>query len=246
MSKSTIAQPETPPELSKSTVAQPETPPELSKSTVAQPETPPELSKSTVAQPETPPELSKSTVAQPETPPELSKSTVAQPETPPELSKSTVAQPETPPEVSESALTEVFIVDDSMIILKNFKALVSQLGYSVKCFDNAHNALEAMLAGNPAIIFLDINMPEISGFQLVKQIRSQPKLASVPLILLTAERSLLNKQRAKWSKSKFLSKPLSVDEIPNFKSELKALLQELGPIRTQDKETLVIPLAFNG
>ena len=231
-----------------SPIAQPETPPEFSKTTLTQPETPPEFSKTTLTQPETPPEFSKTTLTQPGTPPEFSKTTLTQPETPLEFSKTTLTQPGTPPEGAELAGAEVFIVDDSMIILKNFKALVSQLGYSVKCFDNAHNALEAMIAAaNPAIIFLDINMPEMSGFQLVKLIRSQPKLASVPLILLTAERSLLNKQRAKWSKSKFLSKPLSVEEIPNFKSELKALLQELAPIRTQEeKETIVTPLAVNG
>jgi CheY-like chemotaxis protein len=76
-------------------------------------------------------------------------------------------------------------------------------------------------------------MPGITGFQLMKQIRSQPKLASIPLIVMTAEKSMLNQQRAKWSKSKFLSKPLSIEEIPQFKSELTAVLQEFAPITSK-------------
>jgi CheY-like chemotaxis protein len=145
-----------------------------------------------------------------------------------------VAQPQSSQEVPDSSASapEIFIVDDSPVLLKKFQAFATALGYRVRCCDNASNVVEAMLASNPVAIFLDVNMPEISGFQLVKLIRLQPKLASIPLIILTAEKTLLNQQRARWSKSKFLSKPLNPDEITQFESELRTLLQEIAPLNS--------------
>jgi CheY-like chemotaxis protein len=145
-----------------------------------------------------------------------------------------VAQPESAQEVPDSSASapEIFIVDDSPVLLKKFQAFATTLGYRVRGCDNASNVVQAMLASNPVAIFLDVNMPEISGFQLVKLIRLQPKLASIPLVILTAEKTLLNQQRARWSKSKFLSKPLNPDEIPQFESELRTLLQEIAPLNS--------------
>jgi CheY-like chemotaxis protein len=141
-----------------------------------------------------------------------------------------IAQPQPPQATIQSSAPEILVVDDSVVLLKKFKAFATTLGYRVQCCDNALKAVDVMLAANPAVIFLDVNMPQLSGFQLIKQIRLQPKLASIPLVILTAEKSFSNQQRAKWSKSKFLSKPLSADEIKTFESELKNILQEIAPL----------------
>lgn len=140
------------------------------------------------------------------------------------------AQPPASTEATNPSAPEIVAVDDSPLLLRNFHTIVSGWGYRVRCCEDADKAIEVMLAGEPAVIFLDLNMPQISGFQLMKQIRLQPKLASVPLVVLTAEKTMINQQRAKWSKSSFLSKPLHPDEISTFTAELKAILQDLAPI----------------
>ena len=125
---------------------------------------------------------------------------------------------------------EVFVVDDSPVLLRQFESLVTSWGYRVHSFYEPMLALQALSDANPTVIFLDINMPEVTGFDLVKQIRRLPGLESVPLIMLTAEKSLSNNWRARWSGCQFMSKPLTPGEIPAFRLELRTLLTELAPL----------------
>lgn len=126
-----------------------------------------------------------------------------------------------------TASAEVFVVDDSPLILKQFDSLLTSWGYSVRSFQDPATVLQALTYSNPAVFFLDINMPGLTGFDLVKQIRRQPQLASVPIIMLTAEQTLTNNWRARWSGCEFLNKPLTPHDVPKFKNDLRILLAEL-------------------
>jgi CheY-like chemotaxis protein len=131
---------------------------------------------------------------------------------------------------------KIVIVDDSPLILRQFKSLVTHWGYQVELSQNPETALQTMLCAQPALIFLDINMPNVNGFELVKQIRRQPGLAAVPLIMLTGEKTLSNNWRAQWSGCKFLTKPLTPQEVPQFQMELRMLLEELAPLPVPNQQ----------
>lgn len=139
-----------------------------------------------------------------------------------------------PPELGKKAeKTEVFIVDDSPVLLQQFEGVVTGWGYKVNTCVNALTALDQILNSKPTAIFIDINMPRLSGFDLIKQIRRQPELTLMPLVLLTAENSISNQWRAKWANCKFLAKPSTPEEIPKFLMELRLLLQEISPLPTK-------------
>jgi CheY-like chemotaxis protein len=144
---------------------------------------------------------------------------------------------ELPPEaIAPSTIPEVFIVDDSPIFLQKFQALVTKWGYRVNVCANPSLVIQKMLEANPAIVFVDINMPGMSGFDLIKEVRRQPQLSGLSLVLLTAENSLSNQWRAKWGNCKFLAKPRSPEEIASFQEELRQLLQEVIPLpQSSDK-----------
>lgn len=124
---------------------------------------------------------------------------------------------------------EVFIVDDSPLLIQQFRHLVVRWGYQVNYSNNALTAVQTMLESQPSAIFLDINMPGASGFELIKQIRRQPKLATIPLVLLTAEKTVSNQWRAQWASCKFLAKPRTPEEISGFRTELRQMLLEMAP-----------------
>jgi len=124
---------------------------------------------------------------------------------------------------------EIFIVDDSPLLIQQFRQLVEGWGYQVKYSNNALTAVQSMMESQPLVIFLDINMPGASGFDLIKQIRRQPQLASLPLVLLTAEKSVSNQWRAQWANCKFLAKPRTPAEVPTFRSDLRQMLFEIAP-----------------
>ena len=132
----------------------------------------------------------------------------------------------------ETNVPKILIVDDSPILTKQFQNLVTKWGYQLKSCHDPKCALEAINNYHPQIIFIDINMPGLSGFDLVKLIRQKSQIASIPIVILTSENKLSNKWRANWSNCKFLIKPIAVDRINLFKTELHQVLQELVPLST--------------
>ncbi len=121
----------------------------------------------------------------------------------------------------------IMVIDDSPLMLTQFQHWVSALGYPVVVCQQAEIALETIVQVMPAAIFIDINMPKISGFELVKKIRQKPELAGIPLTILTGEQKLSNKWRAQWSGCEFLNKPLTSGSIDDFQVQLEELLPRL-------------------
>ena len=128
----------------------------------------------------------------------------------------------------------IVIVDDSPILMKHFQTLAECWGYRVRAVSEASQAIAVIREVNPAMVFIDVNMPEINGFELVKQIRCCSDIKDTPLTILTAENKLSNKWQAKWGNCNFLIKPLTLEETPLFATELRKLLGEIhaGAIAT--------------
>jgi CheY-like chemotaxis protein len=121
----------------------------------------------------------------------------------------------------------ILTVDDSPVVLKQFNYWLTNLNYNCVPCQHATQALTAIKQCNPAVIFLDINMPVISGFELVKNIRSQIEFAHIPIVILTGEQKLSNKWRAQWSGCEFLTKPTSSIEYQGFQEVLRELIPKL-------------------
>jgi len=133
-------------------------------------------------------------------------------------------------EDNEKSQPKVMIVDDSPVLLKQFGNLLSSWGYQMTLVDDSAKATQQILLEKPDIVFMDINMPNLNGFELIKQIRRQSSLTNVPLVLVTSENSITNNFRAKWANCRFLSKPRTSDDIKEFREQVRAILQEFAPI----------------
>ncbi|OIP68778.1 MAG: response regulator [Oscillatoriales cyanobacterium CG2_30_44_21] len=146
-----------------------------------------------------------------------------------------IAAPITTPAAAKEE-PRVYIVDDSTVLLQQMQRLLSGWGYQVDFTENAEEATDKILEYKPMVVFIDINMPGLNGFDLIKQIRRQRDLASLSLVLVTAENSMTNNFRARWANCRFLAKPRSSSDTPKFRDELRNLLREVAPLST---DTLV-------
>ncbi len=140
------------------------------------------------------------------------------------------------PAIATKDEPRVFIVDDSPVLLQQMQRLLTTWGYQVALTDKAEEATDQILSYSPAVVFIDINMPGLNGFDLIKQIRRQRELANLALVLVTAENSMTNNFRARWASCRFLAKPRSSSDTPKFREELRNLLREIAPLST---DTLV-------
>lgn len=127
----------------------------------------------------------------------------------------------------EQVPVTIMAIDDSPVMLTQFESLVSAMGYQVVGCQDAARAIETILKVKPALIFIDLNMPEISGFELIKKIRQQPESAQIPLVILTGEQKVSNRWRAQWTGCEFLVKPLSAAAIGEFRVQLEVLVTRL-------------------
>lgn len=80
----------------------------------------------------------------------------------------------------------IVAVDDSSLILMTVEKILSEQGYEVKGFSKGMRALKYLKENVPDLIILDVEMPEIDGFEMLKMIKEKEELKDVPVIFLTS------------------------------------------------------------
>ena len=86
-----------------------------------------------------------------------------------------------------SAGRTVLVVDDDPVALRLMDATLRQLGHSVVCIERPADALRFLEENNPAVVVLDVLMPDMNGFELLDRIRSLPGRHDVPVIVATVK-----------------------------------------------------------
>ena len=108
----------------------------------------------------------------------------------------------------------ILIVDDHESIAKTFAKLLKTLGHKTSIAHSGKAALKKMQLKKPDIVLLDIRMPEMNGYAVAKNIRSDEKFSETILIALTGHRSVDDKLKAREAGfNHHIEKPASLDEI---------------------------------
>jgi len=81
---------------------------------------------------------------------------------------------------------KILICDDKPYVLESVGLVAREEGYDVLTADNGEDALRLARAEMPALIFLDVMMPAKSGFEVCKELKSDPTTHGIYIILLTA------------------------------------------------------------
>jgi CheY-like chemotaxis protein len=81
------------------------------------------------------------------------------------------------------------VVDDSMLIRHTVCRFLEESGFTVESATNGQEALEALKMVRPDIIITDIQMPKMSGSELITAVKNNPSLAGIPIIIVASKQS---------------------------------------------------------
>ena len=79
----------------------------------------------------------------------------------------------------------ILVVDDLPDLAESFAAVLESIGQKVQMVHDGQTAIEAILSDRPDIVFLDISMPVMNGYEVARQLRSRPELKGLTLVALT-------------------------------------------------------------
>ena len=106
----------------------------------------------------------------------------------------------------------ILIVEDDTDMRALMRRTLLNGGYAVRAAANGVEAAAACERDTPDLIISDVHMPRMSGFEMIAILKSEPAMAEIPVIFLTAD----SKGRAKGNKLgavEYLTKPLKVEDL---------------------------------
>ena len=116
----------------------------------------------------------------------------------------------------ERTAMRVLVIDDSNTIRRSAEIFLKQGGCEVVLAEDGFDALAKVSDHRPDLIFCDILMPRLDGYQTCAIIKRNPQFASVPVIMLSSKDGLFDKAKGRIVGSdQFLTKPFSKEELLN-------------------------------
>jgi twitching motility two-component system response regulator PilG len=113
-----------------------------------------------------------------------------------------------------AAGTKVLVIDDSNTIRRSAEIFLRQGGYEVLLAEDGFDALSKVNDHVPRLIFCDILMPRLDGYQTCAIIKRNPRFAHVPVIMLSSKDGLFDRARGRMVGSEdYLTKPFTKDQL---------------------------------
>jgi DNA-binding response OmpR family regulator len=108
----------------------------------------------------------------------------------------------------------ILVVDDEPFICRSLTFVLRKADYNVLEARNGEEALAAIRAHKPDLVFLDVMMPKLNGFQVTQQVRADASLDGVKIILLTAKGQECDREVGKTAGANdYMTKPFSPTKI---------------------------------
>lgn len=115
----------------------------------------------------------------------------------------------------------ILVVDDSSTIRRSAEIFLSQAGYPVILAEDGFEALSCIVDRQPALVFCDILMPRLDGYQTCSLIRGSDRFSTLPVVLLSSRDGLFDRARgALAGASAYLTKPFAKESLLRIVREL--------------------------
>jgi len=112
-------------------------------------------------------------------------------------------------------MRDVWVVDDDEEMSRAVGMMLELLDCKVTAFKSVRSAARTLVAGRiPDLILLDVNMPEISGLDMIEFLRRRPQTQDLPIVMLSSEatESIIDRAMELGADS-YITKPVSVEEL---------------------------------
>ena len=108
----------------------------------------------------------------------------------------------------------IVCIDDSPQICHVMEQIITKAGYRFIGVKQALQAVPTLISAKPNLVFLDIGMPIVNGYEICSQIRRVSQIKHIPVVILTGNDGIVDRVRAKVvGANAFVSKPIEVDKI---------------------------------
>ncbi|MEJ6007847.1 response regulator [Paucibacter sp. AS339] len=118
------------------------------------------------------------------------------------------------PEGSRAYAAKVLVIDDSNTIRRSAEIFLKQGGHEVVLAEDGFDALAKLSEYQPDLVFCDILMPRLDGYQTCAIIKRNPLFSGVPVVMLSSKDGLFDKARGRMVGSQdYLTKPFTKDQL---------------------------------
>ncbi len=114
----------------------------------------------------------------------------------------------------QRSAVRIMVVDDSQTIRRTAESLLTKAGYEVVTAQDGFEALAVLARTLPSLVFIDIMMPRLDGYQACALIKGNPQFAKIPVIMLSSKDGLFDRARGRLVGSdQYLTKPFTREEL---------------------------------
>lgn len=108
----------------------------------------------------------------------------------------------------------ILVIDDEPYILRSLSYLLTREGYQVETATNGEEGLARVRSLQPPLVFLDIMMPNMNGYEVCEQVKQDPSLAGTYVIMLSAKGQQIDRERGLLGGAdEYMTKPFSPRDV---------------------------------
>ncbi|MCL2389854.1 MAG: response regulator [Endomicrobia bacterium] len=115
---------------------------------------------------------------------------------------------------------KILIVDDDAAFLDSAESILETKNFQIIKALSAESAYEALSADKPDLILLDVNLPDINGFEVLKTVKASKDFSNIPIILITGDMTVHVDKAFAEGADDCVFKPLDIDKLVLYMNRL--------------------------
>jgi CheY-like chemotaxis protein len=118
-------------------------------------------------------------------------------------------------------MARILVIDDDRSLLQMMQIMLQKAGHDPILVDNGEKGIEAAIKEQPDMAIVDIMMPDVSGYDVCRRLRADPRTMTIPLLILTARSQPMDREMAaEAGADDFVTKPVTLNDLIDHVNDL--------------------------